>query len=166
MMKRIFTVLLTLSLTVSFASCFRAYSFADNVMISEITEEILDELNSPLHYMVDNTGFTDEYFALPDYVTEHAVLYTGDTNNIDEFGIFHVTDGNASAMETLLRERYLTASYEKNREFYDSYIPDESPKLRDAEVKSIGNYVVYAIMSAADRNTVFNAVRDELEINE
>ena len=164
-MKHITAILLTLTMLVSLASCFHAYSFGDSIMISEITEEILDELDSPLPYLVDNTGFTDEYFTLPDYVTDHAVLYTGEVNNVDEFGIFHVTSGNAEAMEALLRESYLAASYEKNREFYDSYIPNETPKLRDAEVKRFGNYVVYAIMSAADRNTLFNAVRDELEMD-
>ena len=162
-MNRLITVILTLACLTTLTACFRTYSFSDTVMISEITEEILDELESPLPYLVDNTGFTDDYFALPDYVTEHAVFYTGEVNNIDEFGIFHVTSGNAVEMETLLRESYLAASYEKNREFYDSYIPNETPKLRDAEVKVYGNYVVYAIMSTADRNTLFNAVRDELE---
>ena len=91
--------------------------------------------------------------------------YIGETENIDEFGVFHVTDGNADAMEALLREKYLTPCYEKNREFYNSYIPNETSKLRDAKVKVFGNYVVYAIMSAQDRNTLFNAVRDELEMD-
>lgn len=163
-MKRISVcLLLLLSTLLTATACASAYRFSDSVKISEITEEALDELDSPLLYLIDNTGFTDDYFALPDYVTEHAVLYTGETNNIDEFGIFHVTDGNAATMESLLRERYLTPCYEKNREFYNSYIPNETAKLRDAEVRSFGNYVVYAILSAADRNTLFNAVCDEVE---
>lgn len=164
-MKRWIATLLMLACVASLASCMRAHSFTDAMMISEISEEVLDELDSPFPYLVDNTGFTEDYFALPDYVTEHAVFYTGEVNNIDEFGIFHVTSGNAATMEALLRERYLAASYEKNRDFYNSYIPNETQKLRDAEVKSFGNYVVYAIMSAADRNTLFNAVRDELEMD-
>lgn len=162
-MKRIISILLIFLLLPTLAACFRTHSYHDGVMISEITEEILDDLHSPLLYLIDNTGFTDEYFKTPDYVTEHAVLYTGESNNIDEFGIFHVTDGNSEAMAALLLENYLTESYKKNKEFYNSYIPDETPKLRDAEVKIFGNYVVYAIMSPSDRHTVFNAVRDELE---
>lgn len=161
-MKRIFSLLTALTALFSLVSCMRAHSFTDTEMISEIAEEALDELDSPHLFLTDNTGFTDEYFPMPDYVTEHAVLYTGESENIDEFGIFHVRDGNASAMETLLRERYLAPCYEKNRDFYNSYIPNETAKLRDAEVKVYGNYVVYAIMSPSDRHTVFNAVRDEL----
>ena len=164
-MKRIITLLTALLLPCSLAACMRAHSFTDSMMISEIAEEVLDELDSPHLFLTDNTGFTDEYFTMPDYVTEHAVLYTGETESIDEFGIFHVTDGNADAMETLLREKYLTPCYEKNRDFYNSYIPNETSKLRDAEVKTFGNYVVYAIMDTKDRNTLFNAVRDELEMD-
>ena len=164
-MKRIFTILTALLLLCALSACMQAHSFTDTVMISKIAEEVLDELDSPHLFLTDNTGFTDEYFTMPDYVTEHAVLYTGETETIDEFGIFHVTSGNASAMEALLRERYLTPCYEKNREFYNSYIPNETSKLRDAEVKVFGNYVVYAIMNTQDRNTLFNAVQDELEMD-
>ena len=43
-MKRLMTIILTLASLLTLASCVRAYSFSDTVMISEITEEILDEL--------------------------------------------------------------------------------------------------------------------------
>ena len=80
------------------------------------------------------------------------------------FGFFHVTDGNADSMEALLKD-YLTRSYEKNQSWYDSYIPKEIPKLRDAEVKVFGNYVIYTICSKEDRAAVFSAVADLLKQN-
>ena len=64
-------------------------------------------------------------------------------------------------MAKLLRD-YLAQAYEDNRVWYDSYMPEETPKLRDAEVKVFGNYVVYAIYSSADKATLFDAVKAAL----
>ena len=74
-------------------------------------------------------------------------------DRIDEYGILHSDIGTEEAAR-LLRE-YLTRSYEQNRAFYDSYIPTETPKLRDAEVRVFGDYVVYAILSPEERSTLF-----------
>ena len=81
---------------------------------------------------------------------------------MDEFGIFHVTDGNAEDLETEL-EDYLEESYEQNKDWYDSYMPEETPKLRDAQVKVFGNYVVYVILSEADCEAAFEAVEKALK---
>ena len=75
---------------------------------------------------------------------------------IDEYGILH-TDIDIEGAERLIRE-YLARSYEENRAFYDSYIPAETPKLRDAQVRVYGDYVVYAILSPADRDRLFDRI--------
>ena len=90
--------------------------------------------------------------------------FATDGNNLDEIGIYQVTDGNANAMKTVL-EDYLEDSLTRNQSWYESYIPKEIPKLRDAEVKVFGNYVIYAICSKEDRAAVFSAVADLLKQN-
>ena len=90
--------------------------------------------------------------------------FATDGNNLDEIGIYQVTDGNANAMKTVL-EDYLEDSLARNQSWYESYIPKEIPKLRDAEVKVFGNYVIYAICSKEDRAAVFSAVADLLKQN-
>ena len=57
---------------------------------------------------------------------------------------------------------YLSKSFEKNREFYDSYIPEETAKLRDAEVRRFGNYVAYAILDRDSKSRFFSAIEDKL----
>lgn len=162
MIKKTGLILCGTLLLFLFPSCSSPKGYRDNVRLSELSDAIFEELNSPWIYQIDTVGTTDDYFSRPDYVTDSAVFYTGSTENIDEFGIYHVTEGHAEAMATLLKERYLNASYDQNREWYNSYIPKETPKLRDAEVKIFGNYVIYTILNTADRNTVYHAAKKHL----
>ena len=53
---------------------------------------------------------------------------------------------------------------ERIETWYDSYIAQETPKLRDAEVKVFGNYAVYAIASKEDRAAFFDAVENALRV--
>ena len=58
---------------------------------------------------------------------------------------------------------YLKEKYEDENAFIASYAPEELPKLKDAEVKVFGNYVVYAILSESDRATLFANVEEMLK---
>ncbi len=135
-------------------------SYRDDLSAASLADHAMSALSKTDGYVAREKGL-DSYFATPDYVTEFAIRHAQDTNNIDEIGIWHVTDGNADAMKVLLTG-YLGESLEKNETFYDSYIPEETPKLRDAEVRVYGNYVAYAILSASDRSAFFSAVESEL----
>ena len=159
-MKRIFLILLTLTLLFSLPACTNT-RYADNVKLDKLTQTVESALPTRNDYMTAEVGSLDDYFLMPDYVTESVVRFSMNAKNLDEYGIFHVTDGNATAMEKLLRG-YLDKSYEDNHVWYDSYMPEETPKLRDAEVRVFGNYVVYAIYSASDKATLFNTVKATL----
>lgn len=110
-------------------------------------------------YLRDESDLLASYFDLPDYVLEFCVLYAQEVACLDEVGVFHVTDGaSAAALASLLRDAYLRPCYERNRDWYDSYMPHETPKLRDAEVRVFGNYVAYAILAPASRAAFFSAL--------
>jgi hypothetical protein len=159
-MKRIFLILLAAVLLVPLSACATA-QYADDVKLDALTSSVESALPTRTDYTTAEAGSLDDYFLMPDYVTESVVRFSMNAKNLDEYGIFHVTDGNAAAMEKLLRG-YLERSYEDNHVWYDSYMPEETPKLRDAEVRVFGNYVVYAIYSDADKATLFNAVKATL----
>jgi len=42
------------------------------------------------------------------------------------------------------------------------YMPEEFPKLESAEVKTAGNYVIYAILSDNDKKAAFDAFNKAL----
>ncbi|MBQ9784363.1 MAG: DUF4358 domain-containing protein [Clostridia bacterium] len=155
-----------LFISLSLISC-GTREYRDDVDATALAERVTEELNEdtdlPLRYVKDDTGLLDDYFKAPDYITDHAILYAVSTNNINELGIYRVKEGHARELAALLKTDYLQASLEKNGAWYDSYIPMETPKLRDAEVRVYGNYVVYAILNAKDRETAFDTVEDLLE---
>ena len=99
---------------------------------------------------------------MPEYVTDSVIRFASDSNNINEIGIFHTTEGKSKEFAGMIKA-YLLNSYERNQAWYDSYIPAETPKLRDAEVRIYGNYVVYAILSKESKGTVFSVAEKTLK---
>jgi hypothetical protein len=158
-MKRILLVLITLALLISLAAC-KKDSYRDDLPVNALSGTVIVSLGDT-DYSTADEGFLDDYFQTPDYVKEKIVCFATEGNNLNEFGIYRVTDENAGQMKDVL-EKYLSDSYAKNQSWYDSYIPEETPKLRDAEVKVFGNYVVYAILSQEGRNTLFSTVEEML----
>lgn len=89
------------------------------------------------------------------------VCRSGDSGNLDEFGIWRTSRGDAGKMASLIGD-YLKQSYEDNRAYYESYLPLETPKLRDAEVRIVGTYVAYAVLEPEKRALFFHTVEEEL----
>ena len=76
-------------------------------------------------------------------------------NVVDEYGVFKAKDAeNAKELKAEV-EAYL-----KNRleTWMDEYMPEEKPKVENAECRVFGNYVTYAILSESDRAAVFKAI--------
>lgn len=157
-MKKIITVLLALSLLLLTVACNNT-AYKNDVTAEALAETAITALNDGKEYSTADADFLDSYFTKPAYVTESVIRFSTDGNDLNEFGIYHVTDGNAEAMKSYL-SKYLT-------DFYDlynaNYLPEETPKLRDAEVKVFGNYVVYAMLNDTDRATFFGAVENALK---
>lgn len=161
-MKRLFAFLALTGVFFSLCACASA-SYSDLVPTDRLGAELLETLDADGDYLTAEQDALADYFTLPDFVTDHTVYFRSDRNNLDEFGIFHAEDGRVGEMATLLSD-YLDRSFADNRAWYDSYIPTETPKLRDAEVRTYGNYAVYAILSREDRARLFDALESALKI--
>ena len=157
---RVFVCFLAAVMTFSLCACGR-HEYRDDVPLSTLSETARGVLSADTNYLSIDVDYLGDYFQAPDYLLEGTILRADVGNNLDEIGIFHVTGGNASAMKRLLSD-YLARSYEQNRDWYDSYIPHETPKLRDAEVRVMGNYVAYAVLSPDRRESFFTSLREAL----
>ena len=111
-----------------------------------------------LRQMDDNAAF----FGDLELDIPFALRLAEDGSNLDEFAVFACND--AAEAKTLAKklESYLAERYEKDKDWYLSYIPDELPKLQNAEVRTYGKYVVYAVLSQDSRNHAFDLVRQKL----
>ena len=161
MMKRFFAYILAALLLPALSACAKV-SYRDDLSSQEIADRITDALQAEGEYVNAAPDALDDYFQIPATVRDHTVLFHANRNNLDEFGIFHVSDAEKKEMQALL-VGYLSESLTANRAWYDSYIPQETPKLRDAEARIFGNYVVYAILSPSDRAHFFDIIQTILE---
>ena len=158
-MKRIFPILLILSLIVSLSACQKKQTvYRDDLSCADLTEAVEAQIpvnfgyeslgGDHIRYYFDNTGLPDD----------HSLRYSVLSEDLNEVGIFH-SPTEASAEEMLrLTERYLATILEEKAAFVESYAPKEVPKLAGAEAKNIGNYTVYAILEEKDRALVFETV--------
>lgn len=160
-MLRLILCALTLSLLLPLSACAKK-AVADDIPLSSLVGKTREVLSSDMTYSEVDVSYLADYFAAPDYVRNAIILRADIGNDLDEVGFFHVTDGNADAMRALVSD-YLARSYEQNKSWYDSYIPRQTPKLRDAQVTVIGNYVFYTVLDAHDRQTVKDAIQAEFE---
>ena len=102
---------------------------------------------------------------LPIQNPEIAVCFSGNANNLDEIGIWKTTGGTAKKAATFLGDS-LFKRYRDNLSFYDSYIPEQTPKLRDAEVRVYGKYAVYAILAPEQKKLFFQTLEELLATKE
>ncbi len=80
-------------------------------------------------------------------------------NVIDEYGIFKVpADGNTNTAKEAV-EDYLARRVD---EWMPEYMPEEFPKVENATVKVMGQYVVYCILADNAKADVFTAVENTL----
>ena len=83
----------------------------------------------------------------------HAVLINVYGTNIDEYGVFKAGAMNAKELKAVVDD-YLARRLDS---WMEEYMPEEKPKLTNAEVRVSGDYVMYCILSDADKAAAFQA---------
>ena len=150
-------ILTLLSAVFSLAACNQKEDekYKKEINTQEIATTLSQKTPTASAWINEDQYFIEEYVDIPDYIKESSIYYAKNTNDLDEFGIFLVEEGKEKATRLLLLQGYLQKRYTENQEWYNSYMPTETPKLRDAEVRIYGNCVVYAVLSAEQRTTFF-----------
>ena len=131
-----------------------------NMQVQELVEAVNEALGTE-DSMADSDGtFLGLTGADPDTLGRYHILINRYGANIDEYGIFRCgedkDDLSAQQIKALV-ESYLARRLEI---WMEEYMPEEKPKLENAEVRVQGNYVMYCILSDADKATAFKAFDD------
>lgn len=158
-------VLVLLCTVFALSSCGGGEGSQKEIDTAQIAKALSEKTPIESAWINEDQTFIKEYTALPDFVKSSAIYYAQNTNNLDEFGVFWVETGKAKMLRLQLAEEYLKKRYDENLSWYNSYMPAETPKLRDAEVRVYGDCVVYAILSAEKRTAFFDEC-DKLLKNE
>ncbi len=133
----------------------------NDVAVSELSAKINSELESgadlvdaPESYISSSMGFDLSS------VSEYVVKINSRGVNIDEYGIFKAADDSQLQQLQTAVSNYLQFRVDT---WMVEYMPEEFPKLQNAETKTIGNYVMYAILSDSDKQAVFSAFEKTLK---
>jgi len=151
-----------LPLALSLCACSTAPIYKTEYPVGQLADELCEELGNT-RFLESDVSMLADYVDLSSF-PDSALRFSADGNNISEFGIWRAPSDRAEELRALL-ERYLKDSYARNRSFYDSYIPEETPKLKDAEVAIYGDYVAYAILSDKDKEIFFRELEEELRVD-
>lgn len=89
---------------------------------------------------------------IPDTLAkDRTVLIQSDSVAIDEVGIYLAGDERSADQIEAILGAYLESMAAARRDWLDQTIPGESQKLDQAQILRRGRYVVYLILSKADR---------------
>ena len=156
-MKKIFqsAVCILLAAVAFGATACQKETYQADINAKEIADTLSQKTPTESRWIDNDQTFIKEYITVPEAVKESYVYYAQNTNDLDEFGIFEVEEGKAQEVRNQLLSGYLKQRYNENLEWYNSYMPTQTPKLRDAEVRVYGDCVVYAVLSPENRKAFF-----------
>ncbi len=141
--------------------CLTGCSGTKDVPVPELIETVgkatdpgNETASANVDYITDLMGFDLSL------CVDYQIRIPGSSVNMDEYGIFKTaTEEDASTLQKQVDE-YLEL---RNRQWMPEYLPQEYPKIKNAESERIGCYVMYAILGDGFREAAFNAFRSALK---
>ncbi|MCC8155801.1 MAG: DUF4358 domain-containing protein [Oscillospiraceae bacterium] len=151
--KRISAILVTLLHLSLLAACGGETTSAD-VPVSDIADAVCEAIGKTDSMSTAPDNYIQAYFKMDtDELGEYDVRINTYGANIDEFGVFKAGTRSVSELTEAVDD-YLALRLES---WMDEYMPEEKPKLESATVHTSGDYVIYCILSDADRETAVSA---------
>lgn len=160
MKKRIFAVLLT-AVLLALPSCKENTppSYRSDKTSLEVYTAVAEVVSTDAPLAAVDTDYIRYRMMLDTTIMEDYAIYMQNTgSSLDEIGVIKAVGEDTAAVEKAVKD-YLT---QRNEEWTGMYLVEEYPKLRDAEYRIFGRYVVYGILSTDDKAALFDAVSDAL----
>ena len=128
---------------------------AKDVAIGDVVSAVDAALNKGDNLVAVDENYVKGYMKLDaSGFEDYTVKINAYGANIDEYGVFKAKDSSQAKEAKEAVEAYLQLRVDS---WMDAYMPEEKPKLTSAEIKTGGNYVMYCILSDADKSTAFGA---------
>lgn len=132
-----------------------------DVPVAELSGAVLEAIGMA-DTMVDSTDIIVEgYMQLSADQFDGCVVYHNSYGTgVDEFGLFKADTLSAEEIRSAV-EDYLEVLRETSMAAL--YTPMEVPKLEGAKVRTVGDYVMYCVLSDADMDTAFETFESQLK---
>lgn len=143
-------------------SCAKApTNYKNNVSVSHLSQKVENLLGSTSDMTVVPDTYISNIMKI-DLATfeEYAVFKQMTGATVDEYGIFKVA--NPDNVEAAFQSVKSYVDISKNASMVAEYMPEEAPKLANAEVVAMGEYVFYFILADDVKTAAVDAIENEL----
>ena len=159
--KRTLSIIL-LALIFLLPSC-KKKEYQNEVSCYDLCEAIIAAEDDTHEYEAYGEDYVKYFFEDTSLHDDFRIIYSRESEDIDELGIFHADTKQKTDELLHLVEEHISSYQKEQRSFISSYAPEELPKLDNAEIKVFGNYVVYAIMDEDDKKEAFSVIERKLK---
>ncbi len=133
----------------------------DDVPLSDLAAAVEAEIEGGSSLVDPGAGYIAGSMKLDTAALgEYVIKISAQGTSINEYGVFKAADEKAAKALVSTLEDYLAM---RIGSWMPEYLPEEFPKLENAEVKQEGLYVVYGILSETEREAAFSAFEDMLK---
>ena len=143
-MKRIICILLCAAALLCLGACAKKAAWRSDVPLDKLAETVEKHLDSGSLAAMQESYLKGAMKMDPAIFAQWLVKINAYGANIDEYGIFKAPNEAGVAAVKQAAEDYLKL---RRDTWMEEYMPEEKPKLTQAEVKVCGLYVIYAIVS-------------------
>ena len=159
-MKRSICILLCLAALLCLGACGKKAAWRTDVPLSTLAEAVEKHLDGGSLAAMQESYLKGAMKLDPAIFADWLVKINAYGANIDEYGIFKAPDEAGVATVKQAAEDYLKL---RRDTWMEEYMPEEKPKLTQAEVKVCGLYVIYAIVSDDARGKIFTDFENALK---
>jgi hypothetical protein len=142
------------------ASCAKKEAYRDDVSMAELSAAVEEGLDASGLAAMEESYLKGAMKLDTSLFADYVVKINAYGVNIDEYGIFKAKDEDSAASVKKAAEDYLKL---RRDTWMDEYMPEEKPKLDSARVEARGLYVMYAILSDAQRDRAFESFESALK---
>ena len=164
-MKKILVLMLALSLVLMGLCACEKNNYRTDVTATQVMDAVLAAVPAEGGYRQVSQGYISsstwgaDYQTLLDKVTDYHIVVAEDSDmNINEIGVFRVTNQSDVTALTAIVQTFVTGQVQRYTSLLEAYNPDEMPKLSEAEVKVCDTYIFYSILSDANTKLAQDAL--------
>ena len=152
-MKRIICILLILAALLALGACAKKAAWRTDVPLATLAETVEKHLDAGSLAAMQESYLKGIMKMDPALFSDWVVKINAYGANIDEYGVFKAPDEAGVAAVKQAAEDYLKL---RRDSWMEEYMPEEKPKLTQAEVKVCGLYVIYAIVGDDARAAILS----------
>ena len=154
--KKFLTVIIhILFIALIFQGCSKK-EITHSLTCKELSNELESEISVPegafKEYTTEELRFL---FSSPELFDDICIVYSNDSTDVCEIGVLYASNEESAKLLFEDAKSYIKSLQEQKSEFLRNYSPAELSKLNSAEVRRYGNYIIFTVAEADEKNNMF-----------